>query len=151
LPVPQNLLRLYSIRSAEEQQFRMQMISAFAKLRNLRRALDRTGERLRAARTFIANSVRTAASEDRIAGLEDIAQADRLSRLLRDQILMAEQHLVRSRAQFLAKRVERRQVETLLDAARKRDAVEETRKAQTVLDEWFRSQQGQKRDETSGG
>jgi hypothetical protein len=148
LPIPQSLRRLHSIRSAEEQQFRTHMISAFAELRSLQNALERTQERLRLARTLIANSVRTAESEDRIAGLEEAAQADRLTRLLRDRIRVAEQHFVRSRAQFLEKRVERRQVETLLDAARKRDAVEESRKAQIALDEWFRTRPREKSDQT---
>lgn len=150
MPIPQSLGRLHSIRSAEEQQFRTHMISALAELRSLHNALERTQERLRLAQALIAKSVRTAESEDRIAGLEEAAHADRLSRLLRDRIRAAEQHFARSRAQFLAKRVGRRQVEILLDAARKRDAVEASRKAQLALDDWFRTRPTGKRDQSNG-
>lgn len=150
MPIPQSLRRLHSIRSAEEQQFRTHMISAFAELRSLHNALERTQERLRLARALIAKSVHTAESEDRIAGLEEAAQADRLSRLLRDRIRAVEQHFARSRAQFLAKRVERRQVETLLDSARKRDAAEASRKAQLALDDWFRTRPRGKRNQSNG-
>jgi hypothetical protein len=151
VPIPQSLERLHSIRAAEEQQQRTQMNAALAELHRLQSALGKTRERLRQARSLVATSVCSGKHEDRIAGIEEAAIADRLAKLLAGKIKTAEQHFIQVRAQFLAKRVERRQVETLLDAAREQSAIEGNRKAQSALDEWFRSRPTPKGDKGRRG
>lgn len=139
MPPGQSLKRLHSIRAAEEEQYRTQMNLALAELRRLEEALENSRERLRRALTLFSGSVHNGVVEDRIAGLEAAALADRLARVLAERIRIANGHFTQLRAQFLAKRVERRQVETLLDAVIAQDLIEGNRKNQLALDEWFRS------------
>lgn len=145
MPPGQNLKRLHSIRAAEEQQCRTQMNLALAELRRLEDALENSRERLRRARALFTRGVRSGAVEDRIAGSEETALADRLAKVFVERIRMATEHFTQLRAEFLAKRIQRRQVETLLDAARAQKLMESNRKSQLALDEWFRSRRPEKR------
>jgi hypothetical protein len=54
--------------------------------------------------------------------------------------------VARRRQQFLAKRIERRQVETLIQKTEAKDAVDAGRRAQRDLDDWFLSRARQRTD-----
>lgn len=118
----------------------MRMESALVELHYLDEALMTTRRRARLARALVASSVQTGECLDRIAGLEEIAMADRLMKILAERIGAARREAGEMRREFLAKRVERRQVETLCDAMTAQDAVEAKRKNQMALDDWHRTQ-----------
>jgi hypothetical protein len=140
----QNLRRLHSIREAEESQRRTQMESALAKLRFLQNTLKDTLEKATQARALIGSSVRSGDQVDRIAALQEMRGAERQMTILPARIAAAEADAASIRQEFLAKRIERRQVESLLDAASSRKMIEANRKSQSVLDEWHLSQRIQK-------
>lgn len=140
MPVSKSMRRLLSIRQAEEERRRTGMESALTELHRLKVALMTTRGRAKLARALVASSVQTGECLDRIAGLEEIAMADRLVKILVDRIDVAGKDLERTQQEFLAKRIERRQVETLCDAMKAQDTVEAKRKSQMALDEWHRTQ-----------
>lgn len=144
------LLRLLSIRRAEEQQSRTCMEAAIAELRVLQRASDAAGQRSRFARFLIESSMNSGELEDRIAGLEEMAAADRLRTLLRQKIDRIEPQISELRQRFLAKRIERRQVEMLLGQRRAQAELEAKRKAQMALDDWHRATRVTGRDTLRG-
>jgi flagellar biosynthesis chaperone FliJ len=135
---PSGLMRLHSLRMVEEQQLHEQLNIALGELRRLHEAADENRQRMRRARALILSAVRSSTLVDRLAGLEEVALADRRTKAFVERIRTAEQRCIQAREQFLAKRVERRQVETLLDAERQRAVREENRRSQQQLDEWFR-------------
>lgn len=140
MAISRSMSRLLSIRQAEEEQSRMQMESALVELHHLEVGLTATRRRARLARMLVASSVQSGECLDRIAGLEEIAMAYRLMKILTEKIGAARREVGEKRQEFLAKRMERRQVETLCDAMTAQDAVEAKRKNQMALDDWHRTQ-----------
>jgi flagellar export protein FliJ len=136
---PQNLRRVYDVRKVQERQRRAQMESAIARLRLLQNALMAALESAKRARTLIAASVSSGEQVDRIAALQEITTSERRRKFLQQQIAIAEAEVASMRQEFMGKRVERRQVESLLDAARMRLQIEENHKIQTALDDWHLS------------
>ena len=55
------------------------------------------------------------------------------------RIVEAEQNVVQRRQEFLAKRMERRQVEAIVERAGEEEAAEAGRRAQREMDDWFLS------------
>lgn len=74
---------------------------------------------------------------DRLAGLEEARLARRLAEVVKAAIAAAEKEVLARREAFLARRVARRQAETLIDAAEARAGAEAARRGQQTLDEWF--------------
>lgn len=140
----QNLRRVYNIRKAEERQRNAQMESALAKLRLLQNALTAALKSAKQARALIASSVNTGEQVDRIAALHESRAAEHRRKVFQEKIAAAEVEVASLREEFLVKRIERRQVESLLDAAHARLGVEENRKSQSVLDDWHLSQRNWK-------
>jgi hypothetical protein len=131
------LRRLRDIRQAEEEQSHAAMESAIAKLERLVTALEETRTRVRRARLLIAASAQTGEFVDRIAGLEEIRLADLMAKTLAEKIHAAENSAEHKRQEFLDKRIERRQVETVYEAIQARDTEAVNRKSQLMLDDWF--------------
>jgi flagellar export protein FliJ len=132
--------RLLAIRKAEEEQVRTEMSSAIAELNSLEAAYARVHVRGREARSLIMSSAESGEFLDRIAGLEAIRAADRLAKVLTGKIDAAAEEVQRKRQKLLAKRTERRQVETLCEAMSAQETVAANRRSQSVLDDWHRSQ-----------
>ena len=131
------LRRLRDIRQAEEEQCQAAMESAIAELLRLLGALEGIRTRIRRARMLIASSAQAGEFVDRIAGLEEIRLADLMTKTLAQKIHAAENSAEHKRQEFLDKRIERRQVETVYEAIQARDAEEVNRKSQLTLDDWF--------------
>ena len=74
---------------------------------------------------------------DRLAGIEETRAALRCASALKPRIAAAAADVMDLRAEFLAKRVERRQAETLIEEAAARDALEASRRSQQSLDDWY--------------
>lgn len=112
------------------------MESALAKLRILQNEWTAASKRMRQARVLIASSVQTGEQVDRIAALQEMTEAEHRREGLEEKIAATEAEVTSSRQEYLVKRIERRQVESLLDAERARLAVESNRKSQSMLDDW---------------
>lgn len=115
------------------------MESAHGELHLLERAIANSRERERAGRRLVASSAATGEVVDRIAGIEESRASARRSSALAVRIAEAQEAVEVLRQAFLAKRVERRQTETLIEETEARDQVETERRGQRDLDDWFLS------------
>jgi hypothetical protein len=139
MAVSHALRRLLQIRGLQEEQSRLALESALGEMNRVQRALEETGERDRRGRRLVETSARTGQLLDRIAGLEEGRTASRQAMALAPQVEALEEKVAVEREAFLAKRVERRQAETLIGETEKQDAREAGRRGQQALDEWYRS------------
>jgi hypothetical protein len=131
------LRRLLRIRGIEEEQSRLALESALGDLNRLQGALAATQERDRRGRRLVGISARTGELADRLAGLEEGRAAGRHQAALAPRIADAELDVVALRQEFLARRVERRQVETLIREAEAQEVIEAGRHSQQALDDWY--------------
>jgi flagellar biosynthesis chaperone FliJ len=141
MPVSRALERLLGIRETEERLRRRLLDSATAELHRLESALKSTGERTKRGRERIASGIVDDEAADRIAGMAELAASDRLRTTLLNRIEAAEIQVTELRQGFFAKRIERRQAEILVDAAKAQDALDAARKGQLELDDWYRARQ----------
>jgi hypothetical protein len=139
MAVSRSLRRLLRIRDLEEEQGRLALESALGELRQLENALAASVERDRRGRRLVESSVRSGELPDRLAGLEETRAAGRRATALGPRIADAQLDAIALRREFLAKRVERRQVETLIQGAERHDSAEAKRRGQQALDDWFRA------------
>jgi hypothetical protein len=139
MAVSRALRRLLRIRELEEEQSRLALESTLGELNRLESALAATGERDRRGRRLVETSARTGQLPDRLAGLEETRAAHRLVAVLEPRIEAKEEEVAELRQQFLLKRGEHRQAETLIQEAEARDAIEAGRSNQQRLDGWYSS------------
>jgi hypothetical protein len=107
-------------------------------VRRLENAVIAAQERIRRGRLLVAASAQSGDLLDRVAGLEETRSARRVQENLSSRIKDAEALVAKLRQRFMAKRVERRQVETLLKRQETALALEADRRDQRVLDDWHR-------------
>jgi len=134
--VSRALRRLLRVLHLEEEESRRQLESALGDLRRLEHSLEAASQRDRGGRGLVQVSARSGELADRIAGMEESLAAARRTAALKPWIEDAEQEVSARREIFLAKRIERRQAETLVDEAQARHALETARRTQSSLDEW---------------
>jgi flagellar biosynthesis chaperone FliJ len=139
MPVSRSLRRLLRIRDIEEEQSRLTLESALSELTRLEQALAASGERNRRGRRLVQASARNGELLDRVAGLEESYAANRLASALAPRIAESTSNVVALREQYLGKRVERRQAETLIREAEAHDSVEDGRREQRTIDDWYHS------------
>jgi hypothetical protein len=96
----------------------------------------------RQGRSLIQASAQTGEFEDRLSGIEETRSARRQAAALVPRIDAAGEEVAGLREDFLLKRMERRQAETLIQETEARDAVESGRRSQQVLDDWYNSRLG---------
>ncbi len=137
MAVSKALRRLLRIRDLEEEQSRIALESSVADLHRLERALAATADRDRRGRLLVAASARSGEVADRLAGLEETRTADRLVLVLTPKIRDAEQDVALLREEYLAKRVERRQAETLIEESEAIESKKDERRGQMDRDDWF--------------
>jgi hypothetical protein len=137
MAVSRAMRRLLRVLEMQEEQARLQMESALAELRKLERALDATGHRERVGRQFVKASAAASDSADRLAGVEESRMASRQAAILKPKAASAGSLASERRGEFLGKRVERRQAETVIAHAEERETSETGRRVQRELDEWF--------------
>ncbi len=137
MAVSRSLRRLLHIRDLEEEQGRLELESALGDLRQLENALEATVERARSGRRLVGASAHSGELEDRLAGIEETRAAGRHAEALKPRITGAELDVVTLRREYLARRIERRQSETLIRETEARDAVDAGRRGQQALDDWF--------------
>jgi flagellar biosynthesis chaperone FliJ len=134
--VSRPLRRLLRVLHLEEEETRRRLESALGDLRRLENSLEAAGVRDRSGRRMVNLSAQSGELADRIAGMEESLAAARRTAALKPWIRDAEQEVSARREVFLSKRIERRQAETLVDAAQARDTLEDARRTQRSLDEW---------------
>lgn len=144
MAVSHAMRRLLRIRDLEEEQRRLALESAIGELNRLEHALSSTAGRERRGRRLVATSVDTGELLDRLGGLEETHAAARLAAALVPRIAAVKLDTVALRQQYLGKRVERRQAETLIQETEVKDAIETNRRDQQALDDWYRSQSHRK-------
>jgi hypothetical protein len=137
MAVSRVLRRLLRIRNLEEEQGRLALESALGELMNLQNVLAAAVERARRGRRLVGTSAQSGELPDRLAGLEETRAAERRTAALAPRIAEAELDVVALRREFLARRVERRQAETLIRETEAQDAAEAGRRGQQALDDWF--------------
>ncbi|MDR3725831.1 MAG: hypothetical protein P4K86_02190 [Terracidiphilus sp.] len=143
MPVSRSLRRLLRIRDIEEEQCRQALESALNELNRLEHALVATTERERRGRRLVEAGVRGGELLDRLAGLEETYAANRLATALVPRIAETTLDVVALREEYLGKRVERRQAETLIGETEARDTVIAGRREQQGIDDWYRSRMRQ--------
>jgi hypothetical protein len=139
MAVSRALRRLLRIRELQEEQSRLALESALGELHRLEHALTATFARDRRGRSLIQASAQTGHLTDRLAGLEETRSASLHAAALRPRIDGMGEEVTDRRLEFLSKRVERRQAETLIQETEARDAIEAGRRGQQALDDWYSS------------
>ena len=124
MPVSRAMRRLQQVLEIQESECMAAMESARAELTELEHALTRSTARARDGRLLVADSATTGEVLDRIAGIEETRTARRLAAALEPRIAEAQEVLDAMRREFLSKRIERRQTETLIEEAEAADKVE---------------------------
>lgn len=150
MPASRSLLRLLKIRALEEEQRRLALDSAVAELQRWEAARQASLKSARNGRELMARHVASPDPMDRVAALVHTASAERRGAILTEKINIARAMVEARREEYLAKRVERRQAETLIDESEKRDAADRTRKGQQALDDWHVRQRRSREDEERG-
>jgi hypothetical protein len=139
MAVSRALSRLLRIRDLQEEQSRLVLESALSELHRLENAMTATFERDRQGRSLVQASAQTGEFEDRLAGLEETRAAGRHAAALAPRIDATGDEVAGLRKEFLLRRVERRQAETLIQETEAREAVESDRRSQQALDDWYGS------------
>lgn len=139
MAVSRAMRRLLQVLEIQEEQSRAALESARAEFRQLEQALNGSVERERGGRRLVAASAVTGEITDRIAGMEESRTARRIAAALAPRIAEAELTLQTRQHDFLGKRIERRQTETLMAEAEILETTAAGRRTQRILDDWFLS------------
>jgi hypothetical protein len=129
--------RLLRVLDLEEELRRRELESAQAELALLDTALRTAGERERDGRLLFTAAVQSEDLRDRLAGQAEVLAGRRRGVVLQQFIKQSSRAEEELRAALLEKRVERKQAETLVQAAQARESLEEGRRTQQSLDCWY--------------
>jgi hypothetical protein len=138
MPVSRALSRLLRIRDLEEEQCRLALESALGERDRLVRALAASAQRDSRGRKLIRASAQSGELPDRLAGVAEMGLAIRHAEVLKPRIAQMELEIAELRQEFLSKRVERRQAETLIGESEARAAAVSERRGQQAVDDWHR-------------
>jgi len=130
----------------EEEQAQAAMEAALAVLHHLQNQLQHALDREHVGRQLFSMSAQSGDAVDRLAALQEVASGQRSATGLRSRIEQAEQEVVDLREKFLAKRIERKQAETLLRAAEAREVTVLERRMQQSTDDWYLGRMQQRED-----
>jgi hypothetical protein len=133
------LYRLLRVRQLEEEHLKTALESVLAELGRLSEAQRVVIERERRGRRLVLDSIRKGELQSRLAGLEEVRAARQLQAALSGKIQTSEQEAGVLRSHFNAKRMQRRQVETLIEAAKAGSERQASRRTQEALDDGHRS------------
>ena len=145
MPVSNALKRLLHIRDLEQEQHRITLESALGELRQLEEALARAEAREREGRNRFTDSVRTHELTERHSAQVEASIGSHHAHALEPRIARAEVEAALRRQEYLLKRTERRQAETLIRATEAADAIEKARQSQQALDDHYLAQSGRGR------
>lgn len=134
MAVSRALARLLRIRLLEEEQSRLALESAMAERNRLEHARLAAIERQRRGRGLVILSAHNGELPDRMAGMAETSFGAMRQVALTPRVLEAETVAAARREEFMGRRVERRQAETLVEEARSTDAEKDARRSQQDLD-----------------
>lgn len=133
------LPRILQIRQVEEDHLKARLEAALAKLARLVDSEKATLERERRGRALLLEAIHSDQLQDRHAEMLEIGLAQKLRRATSLKIEEAREAVRQVRAQYMAKRAERRQLETLIEAKRAREAHKASRRQQETVDGQYTS------------
>ena len=131
------LNRLLRLRELEEDQARLAFEVAAEARQRVVEERKRATERLRDGRDIFLLEAGSADTSRRAGGLAQLEQARRLQARIEPRLAAADAELARQRQEFLNRRIDREQVETLSAEARRAKEIEAGRRAQQMLDDWY--------------
>ena len=131
------LKRLLRVLELEEEQRQTALQSALGDLHRIENAIDAAGTRERVGRKLVNFGILHNEVEDRLAGLEETRAGSHAREILIPYRAQAAEIAAVRREEFLAKRIERRQAETMIESAEAQEELENSRRRQAALDEWF--------------
>lgn len=138
MAISRALRRLLKVRELEEEQSRVALESSLGVLQRLQDARQLAIESgCRGMKLFITGAC-TGKLPDRLSGLQEASASEHRGAALNSRIEDAQSDVDLLREAFLAKRVERRQAETLIEQTEQREALEANRRSQQAVDEWYR-------------
>jgi hypothetical protein len=137
MAIARAMRRLLQVLEIEEEQAKLALESALSVLRLLEQRRAAAVERNRSGRQLVKASAQSGSLTDRWAGLEETQAGNRHAAFLMPRIAEAELVASVRQQEYLARRVERRQAETLIEEAEAREAVEAGRRNQRALDDWY--------------
>jgi len=139
MPISPAMRRLLHIREIQEDKSRSLLKNLVRELEGLKASLVLAGIWEREGRQLVGDSARSGELSDRIAGLAQERDAIHAGALLDERVSAAELHVAEQRQIYLAARMQLRQARALEEKINQLDSRDEARKAQSDLDEWFRS------------
>ena len=148
MAVSKALRRLLQTRGLEEEQRRLALESAVSRLHGLMRARDAAGVRERDGRALAGSAVVSGDLADRQAGHVEAEAARKIRRMLAPRIEATAMETARLRQDFLDKRVQRRQAETLIEEIETQEAAASGRREQQELDDGDGSRKHREHAET---
>ncbi len=136
------LQRLLRLRSLVEETSRMELESRAALAARIQQRRARELETVRENRAYVIASISEDGevgeqAERRGEGWSAAEGAARRERQLAPLSEAADRRVAEVRDEFIERRKERRQVESILDEAKERVRIEQERRAQRSLDDWF--------------
>lgn len=137
MAIARAMRRLLQVLEIEEEQAKLALESALGEFRLLQLRWVAAMERNRSGRQLVKASAQSGNFIDRWAGLEEARAGNRHAASLAPRIAEAELAANARRQEYLARRVERRQAETLIEEAEAREAAVAGRRDQRALDDWY--------------
>lgn len=137
MSVSNALERVLQVRQLEEEQRRLALESALAEVHRLENALHAARTRERAGRRRFLENASAQDPAGRVAALVESEAGHHHAELLKRRIALSREKAAELREEYLSKRVERRQVETVIHDAEAIAALERGRREQQDQDERF--------------
>ena len=128
--------RLLRIRALEEEQSRLVLEAAEGELKRLESALASARQSERQGRELVTRSVNDDEPIGRIAGVEQMHACGQAAAWIADRTPQAEAEAQTQRHAFVEKRIQRRQAESLHEAAVSQSLLQEEKRMQQAQDEW---------------
>lgn len=150
MPASKSLERLLRVFEIQEETRKRDLEEAQGKLARMEDSLATTCEKVDRGRVLLTAALQSSKLDDRLAGQLEIDSGELRKAFLQKSIGEMSMVVEQARTGYLDKRVERKQVEALLETAERLASAEGVRKAQQSLDDWFLNHpKSEQRDENS--
>ena len=137
MAVKRVLTRLLRLRELEEELSRVELESAVGQRSRIERELETARARQAQGRRRFVAEAGNGETVGWMAALVQMEQARTHGDRIEGSLAAAEAEVARQRQEFMERRVDREQVETLLDGAHREAEIEAGRRAQQMLDDWY--------------
>jgi flagellar biosynthesis chaperone FliJ len=133
----QGLNRLLRVRQLEEELSRVELEVAVGDRNRMGEELASVAQRQAAGRRDLVRGIMERDTAGRAGSVIEVEQARRLQLRMEPRLEAAEDEVARQREEFLARKRDRRQVETLVDEQQRIAREAAGRRAQQMLDDWY--------------